>query len=216
MWSDDPGLVERAEGEVPRVERADHCSGRFPAPPVGVAWSKCDWRICGLRSFQPFKCAQPESGCCREQPFRHSAAKADKEPRVQNAALCTNVSYKTSFEYWRRIQGMKFNHIGIPTKSRFEGEISLPHLSMTVSDHKNNSFGIQWQRYDADAPYPELVKTVAHVAFEVEDLQGALAGQNVIIEPNSPTKGLIVAFIEVNGAPIELMQIDRSICEEDI
>ena len=111
---------------------------------------------------------------------------------------------------------MKFNHVGIPTTSRFEGEIPLPDLSMTVSDHKNNPFGIQWQRYDADAPYPELVKTVAHVAFEVENLDEALLGQKVIIAPNSPITGLIVAFIEVNGAPIELMQVDRDICEEDI
>lgn len=111
---------------------------------------------------------------------------------------------------------MKFNHIGIPTTSRFEGEIPLPKLSMTVSDHKNNPFGIQWQRYEADAPYPEIVKTIPHVAFEVDDLQSALEGQKVIIEPNSPINGLIVAFIEINGAPVELMEVDRSICEEDI
>jgi len=111
---------------------------------------------------------------------------------------------------------MKFNHIGIPTTQQFDGEIPLPHLSMTVSDHKNNAFGIQWQRYDDDAPYPELVKTVPHVAFEVDDLSDALIGQTVIIPPNAPIEGLVVAFIEVNGAPVELMQIDRSICPEDI
>ena len=30
--------------------------------------------------------------------------------------------------------------------------------------------------------------------------------QKIIIEPNSPSKGLVVAFIEVNGAPVELME----------
>jgi hypothetical protein len=30
---------------------------------------------------------------------------------------------------------MKFNHVGIPTVGSFDGEISLPHLKMTVSDH---------------------------------------------------------------------------------
>ena len=110
---------------------------------------------------------------------------------------------------------MKFNHIGIPTQDRFDGEIPLPHLAMTVSDHRNNPFGIQWQRYDADAPYPDLVKSVPHVAFEVEDLKAALRDQKVIIEPNSPAKGLTVAFIEVNGAPVELMQIDHTLAEED-
>jgi hypothetical protein len=104
---------------------------------------------------------------------------------------------------------VKFNHLGIPTRDRFEGEIDLPHLHMTVSDHQDNPFGIQWQRYWEGAPYPDLVKTVAHVAFEVDDLDAALRDQRVIIEPNSPSPGVRVAFIEVRGAPIELLQIDH-------
>lgn len=103
---------------------------------------------------------------------------------------------------------MKFHHIGIPTIEAFDGEIDLPQLKMTVSDHENNPFGIQWQRYWKDAPYPELVKRVAHVAFEVDDLNEALKGQKVIIEPNSPSPDLTVAFIEVNGAPVELMEFN--------
>ena len=106
---------------------------------------------------------------------------------------------------------MKYNHLGIPITSNFEGEIDLPHLKMTVSDHENNPFGIQWQRYWENAPYPDLVKTVPHVAFEVDDLSAALAGHKVIIQPNSPSEGLLVAFVEVNGAPVELMQyVDKS------
>lgn len=104
---------------------------------------------------------------------------------------------------------MKFNHVGIPTKEKFDGEIDLPHLRMTVSDHKSNPYGIQWQRYWEDAPYPDLVKSIAHVAFEVEDIYEEIKGKKVIIEPNSPSEGLIVAFIEVNGAPIELMQYKK-------
>jgi hypothetical protein len=108
-------------------------------------------------------------------------------------------------------QRLRFNHIGIPTTGSFEGEIPLPHLRMTVSDHQDNPFGIQWQRYWDDAPYPDLVKTVPHVAFEVDDLRAALAGHRVIIEPNSPSTGVTVAFIAVNGAPVELMQIDHDL-----
>lgn len=104
---------------------------------------------------------------------------------------------------------MKYNHIGIPTAEPFAGEMDLPHLKMTVSDHQNNFYGIQWQRYWPDAPYPDLVKTRPHVAFEVDDLAAALAGQNVLIAPNRPSDGLSVAFIEVNGAPVELLQYDK-------
>ena len=81
---------------------------------------------------------------------------------------------------------MKYNHVGIPTTANFDGEIPLPHLKVTVSDHQNNPFGIQWQRYWDGAPYPDLVKTVPHVAFEVDDLEDAIRDQKVIIDPNSP------------------------------
>ncbi len=84
--------------------------------------------------------------------------------------------------------------------------MDLPHLKMTVSDHENNPFGIQWQRYWDNAPYPDLVKSIPHVAFEVDDLIATIKGHKVIIRPNSPSEGLIVAFVEVNGAPVELMQ----------
>jgi len=82
-------------------------------------------------------------------------------------------------------------------------------LKVTVSDHQNNPFGIQWQRHWDDAPYQDLVKTVPHVAFEVDDLAEAIRDQKVIIAPNSPSTGVLVAMIEGNGAPVELMQIDR-------
>ena len=105
---------------------------------------------------------------------------------------------------------MKFNHIGIPTTEAFDGAIDLPHLQITVSDHQNNPYGVQWIRFWDEQTYPELVRTVAHVAFEVDDLAAMLKGQNVIIAPNSPSAGVEVAFIDVNGAPVELMQIDHA------
>ena len=62
-------------------------------------------------------------------------------------------------------------------------------------------------RYEPDCQLPEIVKTMPHVAFEVEDIREAIRGRKVIIEPNSPSEGNIVAFIEENGAPIEFIQI---------
>jgi hypothetical protein len=50
------------------------------------------------------------------------------------------------------------------------------------------------------------VKTVPHVAFEVDDLRAELAGKEVLIMPNSPSPGVTVAFIVENGAPIEFLQ----------
>ena len=62
-------------------------------------------------------------------------------------------------------------------------------------------------RFAPDSPVPELVKTVPHVAFQVDDLAAELEGKDVLIQPNSPSPGVMVAFIVDNGAPIELLQL---------
>jgi hypothetical protein len=61
-------------------------------------------------------------------------------------------------------------------------------------------------RYEEDSPLPEIVKGVPHVAFEVKNLEEALRGKKIIIEPNSPSEDVLVAFIEENGAPIEFIE----------
>lgn len=48
-----------------------------------------------------------------------------------------------------------------------------------------------------------------HVAFEVGDLSEAIEGKEVLIEPNSPSEGVTVAFIVDDGAPIEFLQFDK-------
>jgi hypothetical protein len=50
------------------------------------------------------------------------------------------------------------------------------------------------------------VKTVPHVAFQVDDLARELEGRDVLVQPNSPSPGVMVAFIVDNGAPVELIQ----------
>ena len=64
-------------------------------------------------------------------------------------------------------------------------------------------------RFEPEAPVPELVRTVPHVAFEVDDLSAEIAGKEILIAPNSPSPGVSVAFIVENGAPVEFLQFDK-------
>jgi hypothetical protein len=102
---------------------------------------------------------------------------------------------------------MKYHHLGIPTTVKRKGETFLPQFKMYVSGYETSPYRIQWMRFEPDSPLPELVKTIPHVAFEVDDLQQALVGKQVLIEPNSPSTGVMVAFIIDNGAPVELLEI---------
>jgi hypothetical protein len=101
---------------------------------------------------------------------------------------------------------LKYHHIGIPTQKIQDKETYLEKYKLFCTDHTSNPYGIQWMRYEASSPLPEVVKTVPHVAFEVEDLDMALEGKNVIIAPNSPSAGVKVAFIMEDGAPIEFIE----------
>jgi hypothetical protein len=108
---------------------------------------------------------------------------------------------------------MKYNHLGIPTQSPREGETYLDKFDLYCTDHESNPFGIQWMRYGKNCTLPRIVQEVAHVAFEVEDLRKALQGKEVIIEPNSPSEGVTVAFILEDGAPVELLEfVERAPC----
>jgi hypothetical protein len=104
------------------------------------------------------------------------------------------------------VAGWRYHHIGIPTQTPRPGEMHLPQLKIHVSGFESSPCGIQWMRYDADAPYPEIVKTVPHVAFAVDDLAAALKGKEILTPPNSPSEGVTVAMILDHGAPVELLE----------
>jgi hypothetical protein len=102
----------------------------------------------------------------------------------------------------------RYHHIGIPTQIPRDGEVYLERFKMYASGFETSKFGVEWLRFDADAPFPDLVKTVPHVAFVVNDLEAAITGKELLIQPNSPSEGVTVAFIVDSGAPIEFLQFD--------
>ncbi len=105
--------------------------------------------------------------------------------------------------------GWRFHHLGIPTTVPHPGEVFLPHLKIHVAGFETSPFGIEWMRFDPDCRVHELVRTVPHLAFEVDDLEAALAGRRVISPTSSPSPGVRVAMIEDGGAPVELMEFSK-------
>lgn len=104
-----------------------------------------------------------------------------------------------------------YHHIGIPTDKPREGETYLEKYKLYHCGYEDSEFGVEWMRYEEDCPLPEIVKKMPHIAFEVEDIHEAIRGRKVIIGPNSPSEGNVVAFIEEDGVPIELIQIVKKI-----
>jgi hypothetical protein len=103
----------------------------------------------------------------------------------------------------------RYHHIGIPTSERREGERLVKGHATFVSGYETSAYGIEWMRFEPEAQVPDLVRTVPHVAFEVDDLSAEIAGKEILIAPNSPSPGVTVAFIVENGAPVEFLQFDK-------
>jgi len=100
----------------------------------------------------------------------------------------------------------RFHHLGIPTDKPRPGEEYLARFKVYCSGFETSPYGVEWMRFEPDSPLPELVKTVPHLAFEVDDLEAELVGREILIAPNQPSPGLTVAFIVDNGAPIEFLK----------
>jgi len=106
--------------------------------------------------------------------------------------------------------GWRYHHIGIPTESPHANETHLAAFGLHVSGFSTSPFGIEWMRYSDESPLHPAVKTLPHVAFEVDDLDAALEGQEVIHPPGSPSDGVRSAMILVDGAPVELIWFRRN------
>jgi len=102
---------------------------------------------------------------------------------------------------------MKFHHIGIPTDQPKAGEVHLADACLFVTPVDASEHRIEWLRFEANSPLPDVLKTTAHVAYEVDDLDAALKDREILLEPFVPMEGVRVAFILDHGAPVEYMQI---------
>jgi hypothetical protein len=105
--------------------------------------------------------------------------------------------------------GWRFHHLGVPTTTPRPGERYLPHLKMYVSGFESSPYGIEWMRFEPGSPVSELVRTVPHLAFAVDDLDAAVAGRQLLGAVSSPSPGVRVAMFVDDGVPIEVLQFEK-------
>ncbi len=108
-----------------------------------------------------------------------------------------------------REKGMRYHHIGIPTDQPKPNEKYLEQYKFYVSGFESSEFGIEWMRFEKDSPISELIQKVPHIAFEVDNLEEAIEGNELIGEVSSPSPGVRVAMIVENGVPVEFLEFDK-------
>jgi hypothetical protein len=103
----------------------------------------------------------------------------------------------------------EFHHIGIPTTKKQPDEIYLAAVKLFITDATRHPHRIEWLRFEPNTTLPPLLHETAHVAYTVDNLEAALAGQKVIVPPFAPMDGLRVAFIDDAGAPVEFLEFAK-------
>ena len=106
--------------------------------------------------------------------------------------------------------GWRFHHIGIPTTQPHPEEQYLPDLKMYVAGFPSSPFGVEWMRFEPRSPVADIVQRVPHVAFEVDDLEVAIAGRTLLGEVSSPSPGVRVAMFLHDGALIEIIEFEKA------
>ena len=101
-----------------------------------------------------------------------------------------------------------FHHIGLPTDESQPGERYVEDTKVWVTDPADHPYRVEFLRFEPDSPVTGPLRDMPHVAYRVDDLDAALEGEDVILEPFVPMPGLKVAFCMQDGAVIEYMRFD--------
>jgi len=105
-----------------------------------------------------------------------------------------------------------FDHIGIITTVPQPGEAWIESSQVWVTNPRLHPNRIEYVRpKEMPAVPPDQAGLWKlwhwpHVAYRVEDLREALAGEEIVFGPFFPAEFLEVAFIHKNGAIVEYMQ----------
>ena len=75
-----------------------------------------------------------------------------------------------------------------------------------LTSAREHPFAIEWLYFEPQSAEVELIRTMPHVAYRVENLEEAMQGHMVIAEPFDVFGEVRVSFVEVDGAPIEFVQ----------
>ena len=109
----------------------------------------------------------------------------------------------------------EYHHMGVPTQEARVGEMYSSKFKMYTSGGEDpGGFHIQYHRFDEGSCMYPLIQTVPHIAFKVNNLNGAIEDEVLLLGPYCPFDGFRVAIIEEDGVPIEF--IETTLSEDEI
>jgi hypothetical protein len=102
--------------------------------------------------------------------------------------------------------GWRYHHFAIPYNETRSGEMYKGDQDTYTYSFAPSLFGVKWIRFGESYKQSELIKTIPHLCFKVDDLDEAVKGKKILCLPEFPSEEGRTLFIEHDGAPIKLLE----------
>lgn len=102
---------------------------------------------------------------------------------------------------------LEFDHVGLVTDEKKEGENWIEDTRVWVTDPNAHPFHVEWLRYEPDSPVKGPLRENPHISYVVSSISEASKGLKVLLEPFEVGGFARVAFFQYHdGTVIELME----------
>lgn len=101
----------------------------------------------------------------------------------------------------------KYDHFGVPASTEQANETYFEGIKTFATSPDDHPYRVEFLRFEEGCPLPDELQTMCHAAFVVDDVNEAIKGYKVVLEPFDVTENLKCAFVMDDKALIELMQI---------
>lgn len=101
----------------------------------------------------------------------------------------------------------EYMHVGIPVTNLKEGMTYNEDMKLWMSNPDDYDFKIEYLKFEAGTPFPEIIHKNPHVAYKVDDADMYITkAQQVLFGPLEIGPNIRIAFILLDDTIIELYE----------
>ncbi|MEG1553103.1 MAG: hypothetical protein RR982_04670 [Kiritimatiellia bacterium] len=100
---------------------------------------------------------------------------------------------------------MKYMHTGMIVGEKLPDMIFMEPLKVWVTDASKDKYSIEFLYFEVDSPMAAAIQEQPHVAYDVENIDEAMAGKSILWN-KMDIGNAYIAFIYDNDIVVELYQ----------
>ena len=100
---------------------------------------------------------------------------------------------------------MKYLHTGMIVGEKLPEMVFVEPLKVWITDASKDKYAIEFLYFEVDSPMAAAIQEQPHVAYEVENIDEAIAGKSVLWQ-KMDIGNAYIAFVYDNDAVVEFYQ----------